>query len=72
LGRLNFSHNIRPTRRKPGETAALVKEGFEAGMSAEAMARKFSVTRDSIHWHCRRLGLSFRERDGTSKKHAAE
>jgi hypothetical protein len=63
IGRLDFSRNTRPTRRKPGKTEALVKEGFDAGMSADDMAQKFGVTRDTIHWHCRRLGLKFRDRD---------
>jgi DNA invertase Pin-like site-specific DNA recombinase len=59
---INFTRKS-DNRRKKGETAELVRQFFDKGLSAQAIADKLGTTRDTVHWHCRRLGLKFRDRD---------
>jgi DNA invertase Pin-like site-specific DNA recombinase len=59
---INFTRKL-DNRRKKGETAELVRQFFDKGLSAQAIADKLGTTRDTVHWHCRRLDRKFRDRD---------
>ena len=55
--------SMHANRRPPGETGAMVRDCFDRGMSAAAIAAKLGIGRDTVHWHCSKQGLSFRRRD---------
>jgi DNA-binding NarL/FixJ family response regulator len=70
MPKLDFTRNGTANRRAPGESAALVAMLFDKGLSAQAIADKLCMKRDTVHWHCRRLGLKFRDRDEARAKQA--